>query len=80
MDLSWKDDPFEVQDAGSCFLKLWRESFSLKQTLFEGVLKIGFMTSFEEEGEYGSILMAINEDLDHDFLLKIDLMLIIVSP
>ena len=48
---SWKDDHLEVQDAGSCFLKLWRESLSLKETLVEGALKTCFMERFEEEGE-----------------------------
>ena len=38
------------------------------------------MEIFEEEGEYGSILISINEDLDPDFLLKIDWMVIIFSP
>ena len=28
--LSWEGNPFEVQDSGPCFLKVWRESFSFK--------------------------------------------------
>ena len=40
---SWEDGPFEAQDAGSCFLKVRRDSFSLKEVLFEVVVKMDFM-------------------------------------
>ena len=33
---SWEDNLFKKQDEGSCFLKVWKESFSLKEKLFEG--------------------------------------------
>ena len=45
--LAWEEKPFEAQDAGSCFLKVWMDIFSLKEALIEGRLKIGFMESFE---------------------------------
>ena len=37
-------------------------------------------SSEEEEGDQGIYLMAIKKDLDPDFLLKINLMLIFFSP
>ena len=84
----WEVNSFEVQDAGSYFLKSWRESFSLnegckvakvflrKKESNEEEGESNFLgSSEEEEGEQGSDLMSIRKDLDPDFFLKIDLML-----
>ena len=43
--LSTKDVPLEMKDEGLRFLKMQRESLSLKELLLEGVVKIEFESS-----------------------------------
>ena len=73
---TWEYDSLESQGLGSDFLKLWSEFFLFDVNTLWRYIEDRIQEMFWRKREEGNNFKNINEDLDHDFILKINLILI----